>query len=101
MKLSKIRGFLNRNYFVKPEKIFYTWRGNDVRKYLLKMNFKQVDNDNINLDRYGTWLMCYKINVKSKTFSVCELQIDDDGILIFNDGIFERGGIEEWKSKLL
>lgn len=101
MSVSKIKGFLNRNYFVKPENVVYTWCGNNVREFLLKINFKQIENDEINLCRDGVWLMCYRIDAKHKVFSVCELPIDDNGILTIDDGFFEKGDIEEWRNKLL
>lgn len=101
MNVSRIKGFLNRNYFVKPEKVLYTWRENSVRESLLNMNFKQTENEEINLWRGGMWIMCYRIDVKRKLFNACELPVDDNGILIVDDGFFEKGDIEEWKNKLL
>lgn len=95
----KIRGFLNRNYFVKSDEIIYTWWRYDVKEYLLKINFKQIKNKEITLGRYDM-LVCYKIEVSNKVFSVCELPIDNSGILIVNDGFFEKGDIEEWKNRL-
>lgn len=100
MNVSKVRGFLNRNYFVKPEKIIYTWWRYDVKEYLLKIKFKQVKNKEIHLCRNNS-LVCYKIDVGRRVFNVCELPIDKDGILTVDDGFFEKGDIKEWKSRLL
>lgn len=95
----KIRGFLNRNYFFNSDETIYTWWRYDVKEYLLKINFKQIKNKEITLCRDDT-LVCYKIEVRNKVFSVCELPIDNSGILIVNDGFFEKGDIEEWKNRL-
>lgn len=97
---SKIKGALSCNYFVKPEKVIYTWWRYNIKEYLLKINFKQIANKEINLCREDS-LVCYKIDVKHKTFNICELPVDDDGILTVDDGFFEKGDIEEWKNKLL
>lgn len=65
------------------------------------MNFKQTENDDLNLWKDGMWVMCYKIDIKRRLFSVYELPVDNNGILTVDDGFFEKGDIEEWKSKLL
>lgn len=96
----KIRGFLNRNYFINSDEIIYTWWRYDVKEYLLKINFKQIKKKEITLGRDDS-LVCYKIDVGCRVFNVCELPIDKGGILTVDDGFFEKGDIKEWKSRLL